>query len=139
MTRQQFLRTLSTCATGFAAGRAQAQQATRQTFTYKTAGCEIRADIYGGSEGGPKPALMWIHGGALIFGNRKGIPPPFLAGLLEQAYAIVSIDYRLAPETKLPAIIDDVRDAWNWMRAQAGQLGIDRDHVASLVSMLPGG
>jgi len=139
MTRQQFLRTLSTCATGFAAGRAQAQQATRQTFTYKTAGCEIRADIYGGSEGGPKPALMWIHGGALIFGNPKGIPPPFLAGLLEQAYPIVSIDNRLAPETKLPAIIDDVRDAWNWMRAQAGQLGIDRDHVASLVSMLPGG
>jgi len=64
MTRQQFLRTLSAGATGFAARHAQAQTAVPQTFTYKTAGCEIRADIYGASEGGTKPALMWIHGGA---------------------------------------------------------------------------
>ena len=120
MTRQQFLRTLSAGATGFAARHAQAQTLVPQTFTYKTAGCEIRADIYGASEGGMKPALMWIHGGALILGNRKGITSPFHAGLLEQGYVIVSIDYRLAPETKLPAIIEDVRDAWNWMRAQAG-------------------
>jgi acetyl esterase/lipase len=130
MTRQQFLRTLSACTTGFAGRHVKAQQATPQTFTYKNAGCEIRADIYGGSQGEAKPALMWIHGGALIFGNRKGIPPPFLAGLLEQGYVIVSIDYRLAPETKLPAIIEDVRDAWNWMRAQTRHLGIDPDRIA---------
>jgi len=132
MTRQQFLRTLSAGAVGFAGKcAAQAQPAGPQTFTFKTAGCEIRADIYGASEGAAKPALMWIHGGALIFGNRKGIPPPFHAGLLEQGYVIVSIDYRLAPETKLPAIIEDVRDAWNWIHAQAGRLGIDAGRIAT--------
>src|SRR5215831_19365774 len=89
MTRQQFLRTLSASAAGFSARRAQAQPAAPQMFTFKTAGCEIRADIYGASEGAAKPALMWIHGGALILGNRKGITSPFHAGLLEQGYMIV--------------------------------------------------
>ncbi len=131
MTRQQFLRTLSAGAIGFSARRAQAQAAAAQTFTYKTAGCEIRADVYGASEGAAKPALMWIHGGALISGSRRGITRPFHAGLLEQGYAIVSIDYRLAPETKLPAIIEDVRDAWKWMRAQAGRFGIDAGRIAT--------
>jgi hypothetical protein len=54
MTRQQFLRTLSTGAIGFAAGRAHAQPAAPQTFTYETAGCEIRADVYGASAGAAK-------------------------------------------------------------------------------------
>lgn len=131
MTRQRFLHALSAAATGFAASRAEAQLDKPRTFTYKTAGCAIRADVYGASEGAAKPALMWIHGGALIFGNREGIARPFRAGLLEQGYVIVSIDYRLAPETKLPAIIEDVRDAWNWIRAQAKRFGIDAGRIAT--------
>jgi acetyl esterase/lipase len=131
MTRQQFLRTLSAGAIGSSSMRVQAQPATARTFTYKTAGCEIRVDVFGASEGAAKPALMWIHGGALISGNRKGIPRPFHEGLLEQGYMIASIDYRLAPETKLPAIIEDVQDAWKWMRAQARRFGIDPGRIAT--------
>jgi len=101
MTRQQFLRTLSAGAIGFVARQTQAQPAAPLTFTYKTAGCEIRADVYGASEGAAKPALTWMHGGALILGNRKGIMRPFHSALLEQGYVIVSIGYRLAPETPL--------------------------------------
>jgi acetyl esterase/lipase len=74
---------------------------------------------------------MWMHGGALILGNRKGIMRPFHAGLLEQGYVIVSIDYRLAPETKLPAIIEDVQDAWKWMHEQSRRFGIDRGRMAT--------
>jgi hypothetical protein len=66
MTRQQFLRTLSAGAIGFFVRRAQAQPAAPQTFTYKTAECKIRADVYGATEGAAKPALMRMHGGALI-------------------------------------------------------------------------
>lgn len=119
MTRQRFLRTISAGAIGFSVRRAQAQPAAAKTFTYKSAGCEIHADVYGASEGARKPALLWMHGGALILGSRKGIMRPLQAGLLEQGYVIVSIGYRLAPETKLPAIIEDVQDAWKWMHEQA--------------------
>jgi acetyl esterase/lipase len=132
MTRRKFVANAGALgALGFSARRAQAQEAAPQTFTHKTAGCEIRADVYGTSEGAAKPALMWMHGGALILGNRKGIVRPFHAGLLEQGCVIVSIDYRLAPETKLPAIIEDVQDAWKWMHDQARRFGIGRGRIAT--------
>jgi acetyl esterase/lipase len=67
----------------------------------------------------------------LILGNRKGIVRPFHEDLLEQGYVIVSIGYRLAPETKLPAIIEDVQDAWKWMHEQARRFGIDRNRIAT--------
>jgi acetyl esterase/lipase len=130
MTRREFaLRTGG--AIGLSPRRVQAQPAAAQTFTYKTAGCEIRADVYGASEGAAKPALLWIHGGALILGNRKGSMRPFAMDLRDQGYVIVSIDYRLAPETKLPAIIEDVQDAWKWIHEQARRFGIDRDRIAT--------
>jgi acetyl esterase/lipase len=44
---------------------------------------------------------------------------------------IVSIEYRLAPETKLAAIIEDVQDAWKWMHAQARRFGIDRGRIVT--------
>ena len=47
MTRQQFLRTLSAGTINFVAGRAQAQPSAPETLTYKTAGREIHADVYG--------------------------------------------------------------------------------------------
>jgi acetyl esterase/lipase len=130
MTRREFALSAGG-AIGLSARRAQAQTVEAQTFTYKTAGCQIRADVYGASEGAAKPALMWIHGGALIMGNRKGSVRPFATNLMDQGYVIVSIDYRLAPETKLPAIIEDVQDAWKWMHEQAGRFGIDRSRIAT--------
>jgi acetyl esterase/lipase len=131
MTRRHFIPTIAAGVIGLSARRAQAQAAAAQTFTYKTAGCEIQADVYGASEGAAKPALLWMHGGALILGSRKGIMRPFHTSLLDQGYVIVSIGYRLVPETKLPAIIEDVQDAWKWMHEQARRFGIDRGRMAT--------
>lgn len=38
--------------------------------------------------------------------------------VLDEGYALVSIDYRLAPETKLPALIEDIEDAFRWLRQE---------------------
>jgi hypothetical protein len=74
MTRREFVANAGALgATGFSARRAQGQPAAVQTFTYKTAGCEIRADVYGASEGAAKPALLWMHGGALILGIARAL------------------------------------------------------------------
>ncbi|MBI2503489.1 MAG: alpha/beta hydrolase [Candidatus Latescibacteria bacterium] len=91
------------------------------THIYKTVGdCQIKADVYGPPEGAaPAPVLVYIHGGCLMYGSRQSINPRQLELYLQAGCAVVSIDYRLAPETKLPAIIEDLRDAFRWV-AEAG-------------------
>ncbi len=104
-----------------------------QTFTYKKAeGLEIQADVYNaGKSGSRRPTVIWIHGGALIVGNRTGVSGPLQKRLLANDWTIVSIDYRLAPETKLPAILEDVQDACRWVREQGPQLfGVDPERIA---------
>jgi acetyl esterase/lipase len=115
--RRCFLRSL---AAGAAAAvlppaAASAQGASAATFVYKSVDlCAIKADVYGASSQ-TRPVVVWIHGGALIMGHRGGIDHALLDKLLKAGYVVVSIDYRLAPETKLPAILDDVRDACRWV------------------------
>lgn len=132
MTRFDFVRTLTAGSLGIASlSRSWGQAADAITVTYKTAGqCEIQADVFGASKGAAKPALMWIHGGALIFGNRKGGDHPFRTRLLQNGYVVVSIDYRLAPETKLPGIIDDLQDAYRWVGSNAKRFGLNPNRIA---------
>jgi acetyl esterase/lipase len=66
--------------------------------------------------------LVWIHGGALIVGSRSGVPRQLLDLARGDGLVLVSIDYRLAPEVKLPAIAADVEDALAWVREQGPKL-----------------
>lgn len=98
-------------------------RAVRETYTYKTvADCAIKADVYRVYSAEPAPVVVWIHGGALIGGGRAGVNYAMLQLLQRSGYAVVSIDYRLAPETKLPEIIEDVRDAFRWVGEQGPRL-----------------
>jgi acetyl esterase/lipase len=131
---------LGASAAGLAAGvvpsRATAAEepAKPQTFVYKTVGdCPIKADVYGAAPGENRPLAVWVHGGALIMGDRRGIDRALLAELLKSGYVVISIDYRLAPETKLPAIHDDLRDALAWASAEGPRrFGARDDRLAVL-------
>ena len=104
-----------------------------ETFVYKTVdGCEIRADVYYPRSGsGPTPVIVYIHGGALIHGSRKDIHPRQLQLYLDSGYAVVTIDYHLAPETMLPLIIEDLQDAFRWLRERgADLLHLDSKRIA---------
>src|SRR4051794_32459384 len=91
-----------------ASSRGQEPPAAPKSYIYKTVGThDIRADVYAGEAAGPRPVVVWIHGGALIMGHRGQVERPLRDKLLQAGYVVVSIDYRLAPETKLPAILDD--------------------------------
>jgi len=106
-----------------AATDAQETSVSTKTFTYKKVGdLEIKADVHRIDDNVKRPVVVWIHGGALIVGNRVGIDKRVKARMLDAGYAIVSIDYRLAPETQLPAIIKDLVDAFRWVREQGPKL-----------------
>jgi acetyl esterase/lipase len=133
--RQAFLRLLllATIAASLLPGAlAQEVKVKKQTFTYKTVQeCPIKADVYQSAGNAPHPVVIWIHGGALIMGSREGIDRALLNKLLKAGYVVVSIDYRLAPETKLPAILEDLEDACKWVTAKGPQLfAIDAKRMA---------
>ncbi|WP_406739205.1 alpha/beta hydrolase [Streptomyces sp. NBC_00853] len=83
---------------------------------------------------GPFPAVVWIHGGGWLDGDRRYPPPTVPADLLHGAVraaglALVSIDYRHSLEAPFPAQLHDVKAAIRYVRAFAGDLGIDPDRI----------
>ncbi len=101
-----------------------------ETHIFKTVDCnEIVADIYP-TTGRENPAVLFIHGGGLIMGSRKAILPSQIETFNDSVFSVVSIDYRLAPETKLPAIVSDIEAAWSWLRDKASSFGIDSSRIA---------
>lgn len=96
----------------------------RRTFVCETtAGHSLEVDVIGGDASTIRPCVLWIHGGGLIFGSRTMSPRPFLAeALVNCGFAIASVDHRLAPEVKLEAIFDDIRELWRWLHESGPKL-----------------
>lgn len=95
----------------------------KNTYTYKSVGdLSIEADVYRADDDVVRPGVVWIHGGALIMGSRRGVPGNLRNLCRDEGYVLVSIDYRLAPEVKLPEIIKDIQDAFGWVRDEGPDL-----------------
>ena len=103
----------------------------KKTFVYKIIGQDsIRSDFYMISHDTiVRPLIVWIHGGAFIWGSRNSLPKEQLELYLHAGYSVVSIDYRLAPETKLHEITEDVKDAIIWAQNNSTQLHIDPKRI----------
>ncbi|WP_330301825.1 MULTISPECIES: alpha/beta hydrolase [unclassified Streptomyces] len=83
----------------------------------------------------PVPAVVWIHGGGWLEGDRR-YPPPTIpvellhGSVLQAGLALVSIDYRHSLEAPFPAQLHDVKAAIRYVRRFADTLGIDGDRIA---------
>ena len=76
------------------------------------------------------PVMVYAHMGGGVIGDLE-TSEPFLTILAKIARcAIVSVDYRLAPEHRFPAGLDDVLAAYRWTRDNSGQFGAPPGHVA---------
>ena len=76
---------------------------------------------------GPRPALLWIHGGGFVIGSaaQDDAVCRHLAG--ELGVLVAAVDYRLAPEHRFPTPLVDCHDALAWL---AGRPDVDPDRVA---------
>ena len=103
----------------------------KKTFVYKIIGQDsIKSDFYRISNDKiVRPIIVWIHGGALIWGSSNSLPTEQLEFYLNAGYSVLSIDYRLAPETKLPEIIEDIKDAIIWVQNNGTQLQINPKRI----------
>ncbi|MEH7123728.1 MULTISPECIES: alpha/beta hydrolase [unclassified Bacillus (in: firmicutes)] len=102
-----------------------------KTVIYKEeAGYALKADFHEPDRENA-PVVVYIHGGGLLWGTRKELSAEMIQLYTNNGFAVFSIDYRLAPETKLSGILDDIQDALNWIKSEGpNQFSIDPDRIA---------
>jgi acetyl esterase len=83
-----------------------------------------------GAAPGPLPALLYYHGGGWVIGDRDTHDVVCRQLANAAGCTVLSVDYRLAPEHKFPAAIDDAYAAAAWAAREAESLGIDGARLA---------
>ncbi len=91
---------------------------------------DVPVRLYASGHGGLRPALVYFHGGGFVFGNLDSHDAVCRALAKESGAMVISVDYRLAPEHKFPAAVDDAYAATVWVAANAEKLGIDARRIA---------
>ena len=93
----------------------------------------LELDLYLPAER-PAPVVVFVHGGGWRLGSRHSAGPaysgtsPFEA-VTRAGVAVASVDHRLSGEARWPAPLHDVKAAVRWLRARAGELGVDPQRV----------
>ena len=78
----------------------------------------------------PLPVLVWLHGGGHVVGSLESYDSVCRSLALQADCLVVSVAYRLAPEHKFPAGVDDSFAALCWVGEHAAELGGDPDRIA---------
>jgi acetyl esterase/lipase len=90
----------------------------------------VRIYIAGTTPGAKRPAVLHFHGGGYVMGTaataRRGLQELVLA----HDCVAISVDYRLAPETRFPGSLEDNYAVLRWMHTHADELGIDITRIA---------
>ncbi len=101
----------------------------------KAGGESLKLDAWVPEGTGPFPAVILVHGGGWINGDKSGGPRkafmvPMHEPLEKAGFAWFSINYRLAPKNRYPACIEDVETAIRWVKAHAAEYKIDPKRIA---------
>lgn len=76
---------------------------------------------------GPVPVVVWIHGGAWLFGSRLhgAVTEPACRALIERGVAVALVEYRFSGEALFPACLHDVKAAVRWLRQFGERVGVN--------------
>ncbi|WP_441248749.1 alpha/beta hydrolase [Kitasatospora sp. McL0602] len=78
----------------------------------------------------PLPLLYYLHGGGMIMGNAWSVLPQLLREwALPLELAVISVEYRLAPQAQYPGPVEDCYAGFTWAAEHAARLGIDPDRI----------
>ncbi|MBO9694721.1 MAG: alpha/beta hydrolase [Sphingopyxis sp.] len=86
-----------------------------------------------------KPAILHLHGGGFVAGSAGGSVADMQVIAKALECVVVTVEYRLAPETSFPGALDDNYAALRWVFDHAAELGVDRDRIALLGESAGGG
>jgi acetyl esterase len=86
--------------------------------------------VYLPSQGDPLPVLVYFFGGGWVSGSIEASEPICRRLALATPCAVVAVGYRLAPEHRFPAAVEDCFAATRWIVDHAGELGLDAARIA---------
>jgi len=96
----------------------------------RVAGKRLRLDVYRpAAEGRGRPAIMQIHGGGWVIGDKREQGIPLLRHLASHGWVGFNVNYRLSPGATFPDHLIDLKAALAWIRQHADDYGIDPDFV----------
>ena len=97
-------------------------------------GGEIPVRIYrpdGADGAGPElGALVYFHGGGHVIGSPDTHDSVARALCRDAGILVMSVDYRMGPEAKFPAAVEDCYAATGWLSENAGVMGVDANRIA---------
>src|SRR5207249_8784289 len=85
----------------------------------KPGGVSLTLDAFVPDGDGPFPACILVHGGAFTKGDKTSYIKPLFEPLGKAGFAWFTINYRLAPQHRYPACVEDVESAIRWVKAHA--------------------
>lgn len=105
-------------------------------------------DLYLPQGKSPAPVVVWLHGGSWVAGDKNPVAP-VLFDLRDRGFAVAAVNYRLTGLSTYPAPLEDVKGSIRWLRAHAGEYGLDParvylvgfsagGHLASLAALTSG-
>lgn len=74
------------------------------------------------------PVIVSVHGGGYVYGSKE-VYQYYAANLAENGFAVVNFNYRLAPEKKFPAQLEDINSVLCWIAAHGEEYGFDLNNV----------
>ncbi|TDD84901.1 alpha/beta hydrolase [Actinomadura darangshiensis] len=111
-----------------------------RTYAYGKASAQ-KIDAYwrkAGPRATPRPAVLLLHGGYWLGGDKAGGWKYFARRLTEEGFVVLSANYRLAPRAQWPAQRDDALSALDFIKKNARLWNVDPDRVAVLGSSAGG-
>jgi acetyl esterase len=90
---------------------------------------DIKVRIYTPKGNGPFPVIVYFHGGGWVVGSIDSHEEATTMLAVKAGAVVISVDYRLAPEHKFPAAVEDCFAAVEWASAHAEQVGGDVERI----------
>ena len=92
--------------------------------------CDVPVRIYRPhGDAGVRPAVVFAHGGGFVLCDLDSHDGFCRAMSRFTGTVVISVDYRLAPEHRAPAAVEDVYAAWCWVTDHADELGVDPSRI----------